>query len=384
MGERGVLVDSMSNVYFLKISFALILLMGMGQRARADLDAGLLAYYSFDGEEPGWDCAGQDRDAVIFGPGNLGAGRRGDGLAMKGQTYLEIGNFSEFAWGTNFSVSLWFNWNGDQEASGGLITAGKANDASWQMRLITSEFGPGLAIGLLTENLGAFMRNFPTLPLSPGVWNHLALVYDGRQSAVYWNGSRVNANLPNSGEILARAAPLVIGDQFRGTLDEIRLYQRALSEDELRQLRRDEPGKPPAACLRPSLTPEQVSARRGPAISPAWRELVQLEAVSCAVLDQWVEMLRRDERAALEEALTRTSRRTLMWDALVQLQDPAQAVPDERIPPEEDPLVEGPCVTSVSEILRIWKKGERFFAIGELEKLLEQKKAWEQEANANR
>lgn len=362
--------------------FPLILIASCGL-AHAAMEQGLLAYYSFDGDEPGWDCAGQNRDAQVFGPSDYAPGRRGDGLSFAGQNYLEVPAFADFDWSTNLTVSLWFKWTGQNEAaSGGLLTAGKANDASWQMRLLTSEYGAGLGIGLTTENIRTFSRKFPTLPLSTDVWNHIALVYDGREAVVFWNGARIQANLPSSGPMIARNAPLVIGDQFRGVLDEIRIYNRVLNDDDLRRLRRDEPGKPPAACNRPSQIPADNAAPETSTISTARREAAQLESVSCAVLDQWVEMLRREDRAALEEAFTRTSRRTLTWDALVELQDPAKALPDNRIPPEENPPVEGPCLTSVSEILRIWKKGERFFAFAELEKLLEQKKAWENQTSA--
>ena len=68
----------------------------------------------------------------------------------------------------------------------------------------------------------------------PGRWSHLALTYDGRRLTMYVDGRRVSS-LAATGSILRTSHPLWIGgnrpygEYFHGTIDEVRVYDRALS-----------------------------------------------------------------------------------------------------------------------------------------------------------
>jgi hypothetical protein len=64
-------------------------------------------------------------------------------------------------------------------------------------------------------------------------WTHLAATYDGRRLAVYLDGARV-ARRAARGALAAGRGPLRIGGSFTGTIDEVRLYSRALSAAEIR------------------------------------------------------------------------------------------------------------------------------------------------------
>jgi concanavalin A-like lectin/glucanase superfamily protein len=68
----------------------------------------------------------------------------------------------------------------------------------------------------------------------PGRWSHLALTYDGTRLRMYVDGRRVSS-LAATGSILRTSHPLWIGgnrpygEYFHGTIDEVRVYDRALS-----------------------------------------------------------------------------------------------------------------------------------------------------------
>jgi hypothetical protein len=68
----------------------------------------------------------------------------------------------------------------------------------------------------------------------PGRWSHLALTYDGTRLRMYVDGRRVSS-LAVKGSILRTPHPLWIGgnrpygEYFHGTIDEVRVYDRALS-----------------------------------------------------------------------------------------------------------------------------------------------------------
>ena len=82
--------------------------------------------------------------------------------------------------------------------------------------------------------------NGPAVPL--GVWTHLAVTYDGTTLRLYVNGV-LRSSTAASGGIAASTAPLRIGgntvfsvpgtEYFAGLIDEVRIYNRALSAAEI-------------------------------------------------------------------------------------------------------------------------------------------------------
>ena len=76
-------------------------------------------------------------------------------------------------------------------------------------------------------------------------WAHMALIYDGITSAVYANGSLVSSNATTLNT--STANPFQIGaygwqnNYFDGLIDDVRLYDKALTEDELNLVMRIDP-----------------------------------------------------------------------------------------------------------------------------------------------
>jgi hypothetical protein len=77
-----------------------------------------------------------------------------------------------------------------------------------------------------------------TKPLAVNTWTHVASVYTGTQLRMYINGALV-ATAPVSGSYQVNARPLwiggnaVYGEHFKGKLDDIRIYNRALTQAEI-------------------------------------------------------------------------------------------------------------------------------------------------------
>jgi hypothetical protein len=90
----------------------------------------------------------------------------------------------------------------------------------------------GLLIGTGEKSLGGKTK----LPLS--TWTHLAATYDGATQRLYVNGQQVASN-PQSGPIktgngkLRIGGDAVWGEYFSGIIDEVRIYNRALSVGEI-------------------------------------------------------------------------------------------------------------------------------------------------------
>ena len=85
---------------------------------------------------------------------------------------------------------------------------------------------------------GAIRSVDGTAQLPVGVWTHLAASYDGAALRLYVNGTQV-AQTAVSGAILASASPLrvggngVWGEYYNGLIDEVRVYNRALSSGQI-------------------------------------------------------------------------------------------------------------------------------------------------------
>ncbi len=79
-------------------------------------------------------------------------------------------------------------------------------------------------------------------PLTVGTWTHVVMVHDGAQDIIYFNGVQVNAKT-STGALDKTSSPLGIGYDplnnngfFDGSLDDIQIYNRALTAIEIAAL----------------------------------------------------------------------------------------------------------------------------------------------------
>ncbi len=92
------------------------------------------------------------------------------------------------------------------------------------------------AIGFLSG--GTHYESFGTTTISPSTWTHLAATYDGATLRLYVNGTQASSR-PVTGSILTSANPLQIGGDsiygqyFTGLIDEVRVYNTALSPSQI-------------------------------------------------------------------------------------------------------------------------------------------------------
>ncbi len=109
--------------------------------------------------------------------------------------------------------------------------------------------GGGLGYALYADNDGSHPAGhvvidgneyavFASQPLALDVWTHLAMTYDGSALRLYVNGELAASGLL-SGPIATSTDPFSIGgnpiwgEYFQGRIDEVSLYNRALSPDEI-------------------------------------------------------------------------------------------------------------------------------------------------------
>ncbi|MEM7396679.1 MAG: LamG domain-containing protein, partial [Verrucomicrobiota bacterium] len=146
---------------------------------------------------------------------------------------------------TNFSLSVWTKLLRDyvQEpayfATTLVVGQGGGFAASYS--------GARLTLNITTNVVGALAagRTFASEVLTPGEWYHVSFTYDGFVKQTYLDGVLVHST--NVVRTMAPSdSPLTIGDlprsnpralaNFHGYLDEFRLYNRALTHDEIKTL----------------------------------------------------------------------------------------------------------------------------------------------------
>jgi len=124
-----------------------------------------------------------------------------------------------------------------------------------------------LDIGGGREN--AYSVTAPHAPLRREQWHHLAMTYDGKSLRLYMGGKQQGERqvqrrrIPGSGALAIgrRQDGFDDGYKFRGVVDEVRLYRRALSADELAS----HAARPEAVRPEPSLVREWTFDAQGPA-----------------------------------------------------------------------------------------------------------------------
>ncbi|MBN2130426.1 MAG: LamG domain-containing protein [Sedimentisphaerales bacterium] len=205
---------------------------------------GLVAHYELEGDLA--DSSGNGHDGVFGGdpnfPASYVAGPAGLGQAMLfdgtgGHQNVELGTFNPSAATGQLTVALWAKWNGLSDQWQGLI--GKRD--SWAVDDMLWDIEANLDTGTI-----GFRRidSYPdsggrVLPI--GVWTHIAATFDGTTARFYIDGEETGNGAFSFG--LDKEAALHFGsgdpnggNAFNGAIDDVRLYDIALSADEVNAL----------------------------------------------------------------------------------------------------------------------------------------------------
>jgi PKD repeat protein len=199
-------------------------------------DAGLVAAYGFDepGDNLAFDASGNANDGVLSGPVRTSDGQFGSALAFDGlDDWLTVADHATLDLSNGMTLEAWVKpsalsgWRTVllKEAAGGLAYALYAHDNAPRPAAYINTGGgdlpaPGAAV------------------LATGSWSHLVTTYDGARLRLFVNGVEA-ASTAASGPLVQSGDPLRIGgngvwgEYFSGLIDEVRVYNRALSSAEI-------------------------------------------------------------------------------------------------------------------------------------------------------
>jgi len=218
--------------------------------AQSSIRHGLVGYWPFEegAGEVTQDASGHGHLGLLRNGPKWTAGRIGRGLRFDGiDDEILIFCSEDFHIREGLTIALWAMLEADPDAGAG-------ND--WRLLLGRKGFKPyGLLIeedGLLNGSVyiaGKRQMIKSDKPLPIGEWVHAAFTYDGSTglARLYLNGVIIKETIGAGGLFDLNERPLTISmhkdlHSWPGILDEIRLYNRALSPDEVKLLFRGASG----------------------------------------------------------------------------------------------------------------------------------------------
>jgi len=229
---------------FMAIFLAAVLFSGF---AHADVIAdGLVAYWSFDANTIKGDNVSDivgDNDGVLKG-GDLVGGKINGAIEFDGSSSVNVEGTDDldFNGAEEMTVAAWFNPDaddpvGNQAAAGCCGTIVGQRDANgWAIRY--DGRNPGQEIEFIVQPNWQGDGGFGAPKVAPGEWHYITGVIDVKTMLLYLDGELVVEG-PFAGPMSTAGTEFDIGlasdGSFIGIIDEVAVYNRALSEDEVRQ-----------------------------------------------------------------------------------------------------------------------------------------------------
>ena len=204
----------------------------------ASAQTGLVAAYGFN-EGAGTtaaDGSGNNQTGTVNGAAWSSAGKFGGALTFDGATsWVTINNSTLLQLTTGMTIEAWVQ---------------TTTPADWRCVILKERSG-GLSYALYAGDTPGHPASFIRRPadsgdvdatgasmVPTGVWVHVAATYDGATLRTFVNGAQV-ASAAAAGSIQTSTMPLRIGgnsiwgEYFKGAIDEVRIYNRALTAAEI-------------------------------------------------------------------------------------------------------------------------------------------------------
>jgi len=208
--------------------------------------AGPVAYWSFDNAtDPGHDDSGNGHDGTVYGATSV-EGICGNALSFGGvDDYGDFGNTIGNFGTDDFSVLFWFRTHTDRPET---VMGKRVFCAAHSFFRLCMSYPslPGHMLIELFESSSNYHSFRSNQRLDDNQWHLLTITRKGTEARLYVDGSLDSSN--STGEVItiSNSASFLLGDGpcrsigntdfFSGELDEVRIYDRALSESEIEDL----------------------------------------------------------------------------------------------------------------------------------------------------
>jgi hypothetical protein len=233
-----------------------------------DIKSGLVGYWNMDSSDIKWaentiiDRSGTGNHGTLSGltlSTNSTTGKYGQAILFDGTNSINIPPAQTLNLSINnaFTYSLWLKNSSVPDNWQAVIYSDVLHQLAVNKDLLLIR--PGGAVKQLVQYGPGGSPAYIV-----GQWYHLAVTYDGSMIYIYVNGSSdcSSCSLAATGT-MSSISSLSIGKSFKGEIDEVRIYNRALSKDEITTLYNSESfistGITPPAIPQGFNSPEQTT-----------------------------------------------------------------------------------------------------------------------------
>jgi hypothetical protein len=262
----------------IKLNLLLLLVFTCSMlNAQVNLASGLVAYYPFDNSAA--DFSGNNNNGTTFNNTSYISDRNGNAFSAVSfggyfnQGRIQVNNSPTLQFTTAASFSFWFRVSSDVASNGfGNAVAGgnhclyaKDGDAGGGLFAYASLSGSNLTTSVGNVSMPSIVAVTPAYTVNN--WLHYCYIMDATEQRMYINGVLVAtvAGAPNFGTMNNR--PLMMGRfttnwyPLNGALDDFRVYNRALNQQEITALAQPVPltlsvttVSPTTVCVGDSIT----------------------------------------------------------------------------------------------------------------------------------
>ena len=226
--------------------------------------AGIVAGYAFDDGSgtSAADASGHGITGTLTNGPAWAAGRYGGAISLDGNDdYVDLGNPTALRLTGSMTVSAWINSSSFPADDASVVS--KRGSIGFQLDT-TLDGGPRTVGFKLTSSTGADMIRYGATALQTNTWYHVAGVYDAAAGTmtVYLNGQvdagaqvgTITSTQQDSPENVRIGRRANGGYLFNGRVDDVRIYDRALSATEIQADMAHSLGPPSGDTTPPSVS----------------------------------------------------------------------------------------------------------------------------------
>ena len=210
---------------------------GSGSGGGAAVKPALVAAYGFE-ESSGAqviDASGHGNHGTISGATRVATTQFGNVLRFNGSNnWVTVNHSASLDFTSGMTVEAWVYPTASMSGWNTVVLKEQPGDLAYSLYANSSANRPSTAV-----NVGGTDRDLSVGPYLPAnEWTHLAATYDGSTQQLYVNGAPVGKRSQTGAITLSNGAlriggNSVWGEYFTGYIDEVRIYNQALSQAEI-------------------------------------------------------------------------------------------------------------------------------------------------------